>query len=96
MMALIAVTIVSTLRIVGVVLALSLLTVPQMTANLFTYSFRRIIAWSIVIGWTDSLAGLVLSYWLNVPSGASIIFASILIYLAAKTIKTVHSELNKE
>ena len=96
MMSLIAVTIVSTLRIVGVVLALSLLTVPQMTANLFTYSFRRIIAWSIVIGWVDSLAGLALSYWLNVPSGASIIFASILIYLAAKTIKTVHSELNKE
>lgn len=96
MMALIAVTIVSTLRIVGVVLALSLLTVPQMTANLFTDSFRRIVAWSIVIGWTDSLAGLALSYWLNVPSGASIIFASILIYLVAKTIKTIHCELNKE
>lgn len=95
MMALIAVTIVSTLRIVGVVLALSLLTVPQMTANLFTFSFKRIIAWSIVIGWADSLLGLAMSYWLNVPSGAAIIFASILIYIAAKAIKTVVTELNK-
>ena len=96
MMALIAVTIVSTLRIVGVVLALSLLTVPQMTANLFTFSFRRIILWSMVIGWTDSLAGLALSYWLNVPSGAAIIFASIIIYLAARAIKAARYELNKK
>lgn len=95
MMVLIAVTIVSILRIVGVVLALSLLTVPQMTANLFTFSFKRIIAWSIVIGWADSLLGLAMSYWLNVPSGAAIIFASILIYIAAKAIKTVVTELNK-
>ena len=33
---------VACLRMVGIVLALSLLTLPQMTANLFTYSFKRI------------------------------------------------------
>ena len=87
--ALIAVTIVSTLRLVGIVLAISLLTVPQMTANLFTYSFRRIIFLSIVIGWVDCLAGLFISYWFNVPSGASIIFASIIIYALLRTIKAV-------
>lgn len=95
MLALAAVTIVSTLRIAGVVLALSLLTVPQMTANLFTFSFKRIIIWSILIGWVDSFLGLAMSYYLNVPSGASIIFSSILIYLAAKAIKTIVTELNK-
>ena len=86
---LIAVTIVSTLRLVGIVLAISLLTVPQMTANLFTYSFRRIIFLSIAIGWVDCLAGLFISYWFNVPSGASIIFASIIIYALLRTIKAV-------
>ena len=65
------------------------LTVPQMTANLFTYSFRRIICLSIVIGWVDCLAGLFISYWFNVPSGASIIFASIIIYALLRTIKAV-------
>ncbi len=88
MMGLIALTIVSTLRMVGIVLAISLLTVPQMTANLFTYSFRRIIVGSIVIGWVDCLVGLTLSYRLNVPSGASIIFSSIIIYALSKAIKT--------
>lgn len=89
MMALIAVTIVSTLRLVGIVLAISLLTVPQMTANLFTYDLRRIIALSIVIGWVDCLVGLFISYWLNVPSGASIIFAGIVIYALLRAIKAV-------
>ena len=84
MMALIALTIVSTLRMVGIVLALSLLTIPQMTANLFTLNYKRMMFLSIVIGWADCLFGLALSYWLNVPSGASIIFFSIIVYAIAK------------
>lgn len=57
MMALIAMTIVSTLRMVGIVLAMSMLTIPQMTANLFTYSFGRIAAYSILIGCAGCMAG---------------------------------------
>ena len=91
MMALIAMTIVSTLRMVGIVLAISLLTIPQMTANLFTYSFKRMIGLSIVIGWADCLIGLAISYALNVPSGASIIFVSIILYALFKIAKTLTS-----
>lgn len=87
MMALVAMTIVSTLRLVGIVLAISLLTVPQMTANLFTFSFKRIIWLSIAIGWVECLLGLTISYWLNVPSGASIIFVSILLYALARLLR---------
>ena len=96
MMTIIAMTIVSTLRMVGIVLAISLLTIPQMTANLFTYSFKRMILLSIVIGWIDCLSGLAISYALNVPSGASIIFVSIVIYTIMKTIKSINSWLNKQ
>lgn len=93
MMALVAVTVVAVLRMVGIVLALSLLTVPQMTANLFTVSFRRICLLSIAIGWCGCLCGLALSYGLNVPSGATIIFSNIVIYAACKAIKSVLCEL---
>lgn len=92
MMALIAMTIVATLRMVGIVLSISLLTIPQMTANTLTHDFKRIIAWSIVIGWVDCLLGLSLSYSLNVPSGASIIFVSILVYLVAKVGRVLHNQ----
>ena len=47
LMMFIALTIVSCLRMVGIVLAISLLTLPQMTANLFTHSFKKIIWWSV-------------------------------------------------
>lgn len=95
MMILIAMTIVSTLRMVGVVLAISLLTIPQMTANLFTYSYKRIIAYSILLGWVDCLLGLTFGYMLNIPSGAAIIFVSILIYALLKAIKTLIFKFNQ-
>lgn len=87
LMGFIALTIVSCLRMVGIVLAISLLTLPQMTANLFTYRFKHIIGLSIAIGYFSCLGGLWLSYQLQVPSGAAIIFVSILIYGTAKIIK---------
>jgi zinc transport system permease protein len=95
MMILIALTIVASLRIVGIVLAISLLTIPQMTASIFTGSFDRMMLYSCVIGIIDSLIGLSLSYWLNVPSGATIIFTSIIIYVLSKAIKSLFRVLYK-
>lgn len=84
LMMFIALTIVSCLRMVGIVLAISLLTIPQMTANLFTYNFKKIIWLSIGLGFLGCMGGLFISYFLNVPSGASIIFFSIIIYIVCK------------
>ena len=95
MMVLIAMTIVSTLRMVGIVLAISLLTIPQMTANLFTFSFKRMIAYSILFGWIDCLIGLMISYWMNIPSGASIIFVSIIVFALFKTIIMLFNKFAK-
>lgn len=85
LMMFIALTIVSCLRMVGIVLVISLLTLPQMTANLFTNSFKRIIWLSILIGYVSCIGGLFFSYKYQIPSGAAIIFVSILIYALAKT-----------
>lgn len=84
LMAFIAVTVVATLRMIGIVLAISMLTIPQMTANIFTMNFRYIIWLSILIGMIGCAGGLFVSYFLNVPSGASIIFFSIIIYVLCK------------
>ena len=88
LMMFIALTIVACLRMVGIVLVISLLTVPQMTANLFSHRFHRIIWLSIGIGYLSCLGGLMISFYLNVPSGASIIFFSIIIYAICKTGKS--------
>lgn len=96
MMTLIAMTIVASLKMVGIVLAISLLTIPQMTANLFTFSYKNMIGLSIIIGWIDCLLGLYVSYILNVPSGATIIFISILVFIISKTIKAVLFKFNNK
>ena len=90
LMMFIALTIVASLRMVGIMLVISLLTIPQMTANLFSQRFYRIIWLSIIIGYLSCLGGLLLSFYLNVPSGASIIFFSILIYVVCKSGKSLY------
>ena len=93
MMTLIAMTIVATLKMVGIVLAISLLTIPQMTANLFTYNYRQMIWASIILGWIDCIAGLYISYLLNVPSGATIIFISIVVFALAKIVLGIRKKM---
>ena len=89
LMMFIALTIVACLRMVGIVLVISLLTIPQMTANLFSHRFHRIVWLSIGIGYLSCLGGLYLSFQENIPSGASIIFFSILIYVVCKVGKSL-------
>lgn len=80
----IAITIVLSIRLVGIVLLMSILTVPQMTANLFTSNFVKMILLSILIGFAGCLIGLFLSAVLDVPSGVFIIFTQIVVFLIAR------------
>ena len=96
LMMFIALTIVACLRMVGIVLVISLLTIPQMTANLFTHRFHRIIWLSIGIGYLSCLGGLMISYYLNVPSGAAIIFFSIIIYVVCNLGKSFYLSLRQK
>lgn len=95
LMMFIALTIVACLRMVGIVLVISLLTIPQMTANLFARRFRHILWLSVLIGCLSCLGGLYFSYTRNVPSGASIIFFSIIIYAACKASKSFALSLQR-
>ncbi|MBI9033904.1 MAG: metal ABC transporter permease [Bacteroidales bacterium] len=85
MMAFIALTIVLSIRVVGIILVLSMLTIPQSTANLFTRSFKQMAWLSILIAMLGSGSGLIISYFMNIPSGASIIFTLVLIFALAKS-----------
>ena len=58
MMTVIALTIVSCLRMIGIVLVISLLTLPQMTANLFCKQFKHIMLLAIPIGFVSCIGGL--------------------------------------
>ncbi len=86
LMVLVSLTIVLSIRTAGIILVISLLTIPQTTANLFTHDFKKMILYSIIFNIIGSLSGLMISFWLNIPSGASIIFSLVLLFGIAKLI----------
>lgn len=70
---LVAITIVASLQAVGVALMLALLITPAATARLLFKRLHTIIFTSAFIGISSGLTGFYLSYYLDVPSGASIV-----------------------
>jgi zinc transport system permease protein len=86
---LVALTIVLNIRVVGIILVISLLTIPQTIAGIFSKDFKHIILLSIIIGFVGSFFGLLLSYYFNIPSGATIIFFMVLLFILAKMLKGI-------
>lgn len=84
---LIALTVVLNIRVVGIILILSLLTIPQATANFFTKDFRKMLILSSVFAFTGTISGLFFSYYLDIPSGAAIIFTLVVIFVLLRLYK---------
>ncbi len=84
LISLVAVTIVLSIKVAGIILVISLLTIPQTIANLFTRDYKKIMIYSSLIAFFGTIAGLMLSYNYNIPSGASIIMSLVLAFIIAK------------
>ena len=91
---LIALTIVLNIRMAGVVLVISLLTIPPNIAMLFTRSYRRIILWSVLAGFTGTAAGYAISYVAGIPVGATIIFTLVVLWMLVKGLVLLHGRRN--
>lgn len=76
-------TITVTLRSIGGLLIFSLILNPAAAAYQLTYSMRRMFLISAGFGVLSCWIGLLFSYLLNVPSGATIVITSSLIFLLA-------------
>ncbi len=94
---LIALTIVLNIRMAGVVLVISLLTIPPNIAMLFTRVYFRIVLWSIVAGFIGTATGYAISYYAGIPVGATIIFTLVIIWVFVKLTTLIIMKLsNKE
>jgi zinc transport system permease protein len=83
----VALSVVVLIRIVGIILVIALLTIPASICRQFTYNVNKLIASSIVSGIIITIAGLMISYWLNLASGATIIILMGLIFLLSNLLK---------
>ena len=79
----ITLTIIASMQTVGVVLVVSLLIGPGITAYLLVKELHQMMQLGAVIGVISSITGMYISYYLNVPSGAAIVLVVSVLFLLA-------------
>lgn len=84
---LIAMTIVLAMRIVGIMLVSSFLILPNVSALQVGKSFKTTIMFSCIFSIISVLVGIILSFTMNLPTGASIVFTNLIIFLSTLFLK---------
>ena len=86
----IAITIVMSIKVMGIILLLSLVTIPVVVANAMTKDYRAIVPIAAVIAVVGNIAGFMLSYACDLPTGSCIIFILILLLVVVKLFTLRH------
>ncbi len=86
MTVMVAVAIVLIIRMTGIMLLLSMLSLPPMIAENFSSRFRPIMIGSVVVSVLSCGAGLVASAYIDVPCSALIVILQVVLYAAARLI----------
>ncbi|HTN43456.1 MAG TPA: metal ABC transporter permease [Nitrospiria bacterium] len=79
---LLSLTVVLGVKLLGIILVSALLIIPPTIAKMLAPSFRSLIGVSVIAGEVFIVLGLMLSYWLDLPSGATIILVGAVVFLA--------------
>jgi len=85
---LVAVTIVVAIKVVGIVLIAAFLVIPAATARVLSRSFRMMTVVSVIIGVSTALIGLFVSYYIDIPSGATIILIQSSLFFVAMLVRS--------
>jgi ABC-type Mn2+/Zn2+ transport system permease subunit len=83
LISLVAITVVISIKVVGIVLVSALLVTPAAAAYQWSEDFRRMMGLAIVFSLISTVGGLFLSYGLNTASGATIVLFSTLIFIVS-------------
>jgi zinc transport system permease protein len=83
----VALVIAASMRIVGILLVSSLMTLPVAAAIRIANGFKQTIFYSIVFGEVSVLGGLIISYYLDLAPGGTIVMISIFILILCLAIK---------
>lgn len=89
LLCMVAVTVVLLIQVVGLILVIALLTLPAAIAAQYFKSLGRMMFVASILGMIFTTAGLMVSYGLDLPAGATIILLAGLAYL----ISTMFSQL---
>jgi zinc transport system permease protein len=83
LIAMIGLAVVMLMRIVGLIMIIALLTVPAAIGTLFLKNMKHIMLLAITLSLVITIGGLLISYFFNLTSGATIILIAGIAYLIA-------------
>lgn len=86
-----SIVVITSIRLVGVLLISSLIVIPNITAMMFGKGFKKTAMISVSIGILSVLTGIVISYIMNLAPGGTIVLVSVTVFLAA----IITRDLNK-
>ena len=86
----IAISIVLSIKVMGIILLLSLITIPTVIANDITKDFKMITPLSAIIAVVGNIAGFILSYEYDIPTGSCIIFILVVLLIIVKLLTLWH------
>ena len=86
-----SIVVITSIRLVGVLLISSLIVIPNITAMMFGKGFKKTAMISVSIGILSVLTGIVISYVMNLAPGGTIVLVSVTVFLAA----IITRDLNK-
>lgn len=85
----IAITIVLSIKVMGIILLLSLVTLPVVIANTLTKDFRRITLFASIIAVVANVIGFIFSYEYDLPTGSCIIFILVVLLAVVKLLTSL-------
>ncbi|MCH1624951.1 metal ABC transporter permease [Ferdinandcohnia quinoae] len=83
----VALVIAASMRVVGILLVSALMTLPVAASIRIAKGFKQTIIFSVIFGEFSVIIGLMLSYYLNLAPGGTIVMLAILVLLAAIGLK---------
>ena len=84
-------TITVTMNVVGVVLIAAMLVIPPVIARVLTDSFHRMLWISVATGAACGFVGVYLSYYLDWPSGATVVLTAAALFVVAYLVSSLRN-----
>lgn len=90
-----AVTVAISMRVVGALLVSALMIIPIATTQMFSRSFKATMGWGMAMGGAVAVAGLLITYRVDISPGATIVVVAITIYALLFTLKNILDKTRK-
>jgi zinc transport system permease protein len=89
---LVAITIIVSMKLVGILLISSLIVIPNITALLFNKGFKKTLLFSIILSTSSVFVGILLSYHYNIAPSGMIVLLSTSGFIISFVVRNLYSK----